>query len=78
MTQAPRRHADGSLDIDHYRRRARRLRYLARRQAERRLRGAVAALGGMIWRTPRAPHVTRNASPDSTATLIIGSLEPAD
>lgn len=50
MAHAPRRNADGSLDIDHYRRRARRLRYLARRQAVRRLRGAVAALGGMLAR----------------------------
>lgn len=42
---APRRHADGSLDIDHYRRRARRLRRIARRRAW----AVVAAACGAAW-----------------------------
>jgi len=39
----PRRHADGALGIDHHRRRARRLRHVARRQAGRIGRRAVPA-----------------------------------
>jgi hypothetical protein len=47
-----RRNADGSLDIDHYRRRARRLRQMARRRAWVALRRTLAELCGCALRHP--------------------------
>ena len=58
-----RRHADGALDIDHHRRRARRLRNMTQRRAWRAVFRALEVAAARLGRAARRPVTAAIGSP---------------